>query len=188
MAATYNYKGHTFSSEKELDEAKKEAEAIEYLKSRTDFDDTAMVIKLYNKLIERKMISTPVGLDFLVDLRTRILKAGIVTEKDLKPLPDITKPKKVKRKPKKEVTMLVQLKKENTYLKVTVAALVAIIVGMFIIVLTGKLTPFRKVYEEQILNEYAGWQQELKEKEQIINDKIYFLEQNGIYYEKEDTK
>ncbi|MCQ2538241.1 MAG: hypothetical protein MJ124_07565 [Lachnospiraceae bacterium] len=186
MAATYKFRGYTFNSEKELNEAKKEAEAIDYLKSKTNLEDDEIALKLYNKLIERHMISTPVGLDFLKDIRAKVLKSGIVTEKNLKPLPDITKPKRSLKK-KKETTQVAVLTRQNTYLKITIFVLCLIIIGMFIIVLTGKLSPIRTVYEQQIQNEYSSWKQELIEKEKKVNDKIYFLEQQGIYFDESEN-
>lgn len=187
MAPTYTYKGHVFNSEAELADAKKENEAIEYLKSRTDLNDAEMVLKLYNKLIERKMISTPVGVDFLNDLRKTITSSGIITENKLKPVPEIKKSSKPKAKPKKNTSpLLLKLRRQNYVLKFLVLFLTVIVIGMFVIVLTGKLSPIRAVYEEQILNEYASWQQDLTKKEKEVNDKLYFLEQYGIYFEESD--
>lgn len=195
MAPTYRFKGHTFYSEADFNEAKKEAEAIEYLKTKTDFENMEMVVKLYDRLIERKMISTTVGIDFLNELRTKISESGFITEDKLKPLPEVKKsvPQKVKKKKSKDISREAKLIRTNTFLVTIIIALVVIIAGMFVIVLTGKSSPLKSVYEEQVLNEYAAWKQELQQKEQEVNDKLFFLEQYGIYFEtapevNEDTK
>lgn len=185
MAPTYTYKGHVFNSEAELADAKKENEAIEYLKSRTDMNDAGMVLKLYNKLIERKLISTPIGVDFLNELRSNITASGIITENKLKPVPEIKKAAKVRQTKKKTSPLVLKLRRQNYVLKLVVIILASLVIGMFIIVLTGKLSPIRAVYEEQILNEYSSWQQDLTKKEKEVNDKLYFLEQYGIYFEED---
>lgn len=185
MAPTYTYKGHVFNSEAELADAKKENEAIEYLKSRTDMNDAGMVLKLYNKLIERKLISTPIGVDFLNELRSNITASGIITENKLKPVPEIKKAAKVRQTKKKASPLVLKLRRQNYVLKLVVIILASLVIGMFIIVLTGKLSPIRAVYEEQILNEYSSWQQDLTKKEKEVNDKLYFLEQYGIYFEED---
>ncbi len=185
MAPTYTYKGHVFNSEAELADAKKENEAIEYLKSRTDMNDAGMVLKLYNKLIERKLISTPIGVDFLNELRSNITASGIITENKLKPVPEIKKSAKVRQTKKKTSPLVLKLRRQNYVLKLVVIILASLVIGMFIIVLTGKLSPIRAVYEEQILNEYSSWQKDLTKKEKEVNDKLYFLEQYGIYFEED---
>ncbi len=181
--AEYKYKGYTFFTEEEYREAKKEAEAIEYLKNRSDLSDPATAAKLHDRLIERRMVTTPVGIDFLKELRAVIVKNGFITEDKLKPLPDIKKPaKKPKKKPP---TKIQRLERAKALLRLVVFGLLVIIVGMFVIVLTGKSSPLRAVYEQQILDKYASWQEELDKKQAEINEKLYFLEQNGIYFEEE---
>ncbi len=78
MAREYKFKGYTFYSEEEFNEAKKENETIEYIKSRTDITNTETVIALYNKLIDRRVITTVIGLDFLKRLRGIALKDEMV--------------------------------------------------------------------------------------------------------------
>ncbi len=182
MAREYKFKGYTFYSEEEYNEAKKENETIEYIKSRTDLSHTETVIGLYNKLIDRNVISTVIGLDFLKRLRGLALKDEMTSESKLRDLPEISVSKKKKDKERAKLTKVQRLQRENLGLKIVVIGLVAIIIGMFVIVLTGKSSPLKSVYEEQIINKYAGWQQELTEKQQWINDQLYFLEQNGVIY------
>ena len=74
MSREYKFKGYTFYSEEELNEAKKENETIEYIKARTDLTNTETVVALYNKLIDRNVITTVVGQDFLKRLRGLALK------------------------------------------------------------------------------------------------------------------
>ncbi len=188
MSLEKKYMGYTFDSEEALSEAKKEAEAIKYLRNKTDFENAGQVLSLYNRMIDRKMVNTPIGLDFLKELREAILKSEIATEDKIRPLPELQKPKKkpvpVKEK-KVNPDQLQKLKKQNAGLKVALAGMIVIIIGMFVIVLTGKSSPLKSEYEKEILDKYAFWEQQLYEKEQWIRDMLYELEKQGITIEKE---
>ena len=59
----------------------------------------------------------------------------------------------------------------------------ALVIGMFAILLTGKRSPLAVRYEEEILNKYASWAQELTEKEYAINDRLAELRKQGIIIE-----
>ena len=75
---TYTYQGFTFASEAELNEAKKEAEVVSYIRSQADLGNTKTVIKLYNRLIEKGTLVTVLGISFLQELRSRALESGAV--------------------------------------------------------------------------------------------------------------
>ena len=51
---------------------------------------------------------------------------------------------------------------------------------MFAVVLLGKRSPLAIRYEEQIVNKYASWAQEISEKELYLRDYVRELEQQGI--------
>ena len=66
MDNRYEVDGFLFEIPTEYEKAKKEYEAIRYIKTKTDLDNTANVAKLYNKLLEKQNFITPVGLSFLM--------------------------------------------------------------------------------------------------------------------------
>ncbi len=189
MSIEKKYMGYTFESEEALSEAKKEAEAVTYLRNKTDFENAGQILSLYNRMIDRKMVNTPIGLDFLKELRGAILKSQIATEDKLRPLPEIQRPKKKslpKKEPKKaDPDRLKKLEKQNLGLKVALFGMIVIIVGMFVIVLTGKSSPLKAAYEEEILDKYSFWEAELTRRERRIDDILYELEKQGITIEKE---
>ncbi len=185
MSREYKFKGYTFYSEEEYNEARKENETIEYIKSKADLGRTDAVIALYNKLIDRNVISTVVGLDFLKRLRGIALNDQMVDASKLRELPVIEVSKKKKEKEKIKLTKDQIMKRKILGLEILVMGLVIIIIGMFVIVLTGKSSPLKSVYEQDVLDRYASWQQDLDEKQEWINERLYFLEQNGIFYDKD---
>ena len=184
MEREYKYKGYSFYSKDDYLDAKKENEIIEYVKAKTNFSDTDKKIALYNKFIDRGTLKTVVGIDFLKSLRNDILKDELAREDMLRPLPEVESKRKIIKKP--VLTPVQRLEKEIVGLKIIILGLVVIIIGMFVIVMTGKSSPLKSVYEEEILNKYAGWSGELTAKEKKINDALYFLEQNGIYFDEND--
>ena len=55
-----------------------------------------------------------------------------------------------------------------------------LVIGMFVIVLTGTRSPLAIRYEEQLINKYAAWAQEIQAKEDFLREYVRQLEQQGI--------
>ena len=69
---------------------------------------------------------------------------------------------------------------QNTKLKVICFFLVMLVVGMFVITLTGTRSPWALNYEEQVLNKYSAWAEEIQEKEEYLRHYVRELEEQGI--------
>lgn len=191
MDKKFTFMGHTFEDEKQLLLAKKEAEAIEYLRAKTDFNNGEMLIRLYHRIIDNKMMETEIGIDFLVEIRKRIIEMGIMKEEQLKEIPELKKrkaKKKAAEKKSKELLLIEKVKRQNAVLVVVCLFLSALVIGMFVILLTGKRSPLAIRYEEELINKYASWAQELTQREHELNDRIAELRRQGIliYEEEED--
>ncbi len=185
MEKKFTFQGHTFDDEKQLIAAKKEAEAIEYLRAKTDFNNANNLMKLYNRILDRDMMETIVGIEFLKEIRTQLLNSGMFKEEQIRPVPLLPEVKKLKKRKEiqtrsRERTLLERSERQNTILKVVCFFLAVLVVGMFAIVLTGTRSPLAVRYEEQIINKYAAWAQELKEKEDFLRDYVRQLEAQGI--------
>ncbi|MBR6538053.1 MAG: hypothetical protein IKT67_12730 [Lachnospiraceae bacterium] len=166
---TYTYQGFTFHTEAELAEAKKEAEVVTYIRSQADLGNVKTVVKLYNRLIEKGTLVTPLGIAFLQELRSRALESGLVAESSLHALPEPTKPEKQpETKLSKDKKLMEYYKEKSKRLTFTVAVLCIVIVILFVIRLFGTASPFTD-YEQKVLNEYAGWKEELTEKEETLH-------------------
>lgn len=182
---TYTYQGFTFTSEAELKEAKKEAEAIAYIRGQADLSNMKTVVKLYNRLVEKGTMVTTLGISFLQELRSRALESGTVAESSLRPLPEPSKDIKDKEKKKvsKDRKMMEYYKERCKTLTVTVAILSVVIVILFVIRLFGTASPFED-YEKKVLDEYAGWKEELTVKE----EELHTWEERLTEWEKELTE
>lgn len=168
---TYTYQGFTFQSEAELAEAKKEAEVVAYIRSQADLGNVKTVVKLYNRLIEKGTLVTSLGIAFLQELRSRALESGLVAESSLHALPEPVKPEKLQaeKKPSKEKKLMEFYKEKSKRLTFTVVVLCIVIVILFAIRLFGTASPFTD-YEQKVLDEYAGWKEELTEKEESLHE------------------
>ena len=163
---TYTYQGFTFQTEAELAEAKKEAEVVAYIRSQADLGNVKTVIKLYNRLVEKGTLVTKLGIAFLQELRSRALDTGAVAESSLRPLPEPVKQDKVQavKAMSKDRKVMEVYKDRCKKLTFTVVVLCAVIGCLFLIRLFGTASPFRD-YRQEVLDEYAGWKEELTEKE-----------------------
>lgn len=181
--ADLTFMGHKFADEKQLLEAKKEAEAIEYLRAKTNFNDGEMLIRLYNRILDRKMMETEVGIDFLVEIRKRIVEIGIMKEEQLRDIPELKQRKakqKAAEKKSREQKLLEKCRRQNTVLKIVCTFLTLLVIGMFAILLTGKRSPLAIKYEEELINKYASWAEELTEREHQIQDWLIELKEQGL--------
>ena len=166
---TYTYQGFAFRSEAELTEAKKEAEVVAYIRGQADLSNVKTVVKLYNRLIEKGTLKTELGIAFLKELRSRAIDSGVVAESSLEPLPSVEKKKPESPKAMSKDRKLMELYRERSRnLAIVVAILCVVIVILFAIRLFGTASPFAD-YEQKVLDEYAGWKEELSEKEEALH-------------------
>ena len=185
MEKKFTFQGHTFDDEKQLIAAKKEAEAVEYLRSKTDFGNMNNLRKLYDRILDRDMMETVVGIDFLKEIRETLVNSGMFKEDQIRPVPLLPEVKKLKKrkedqKRSRERTLLERSERQNTILKTVCFFLAVTVIAMFVIVLNGTRSPLAIKYEEQILNKYASWAEELKEKEEYLREYVRKLEEQGI--------
>ena len=55
-----------------------------------------------------------------------------------------------------------------------------LVIGMFIITLTGTRSPWALRFEEQLIDKYAAWAEEIQAKEENLRRYVRELEQQGI--------
>lgn len=77
-------KGFQFESSNDYAEAKKEADAIDYLVSRMDINNPEVAIKVYYKLLDRQNLHTIIGYTFLKQLRDFCISSGLVKDSQIK--------------------------------------------------------------------------------------------------------
>ena len=79
--------GYTFKTKQEAQEAKDEMNAIKYLSGKTDSKDPKQVYVLYNKIIDRQLFYTSIGLNYLKNLQQFLYNSPDIPDDKIKPIP-----------------------------------------------------------------------------------------------------
>lgn len=169
--------GFSFENQDAYNDAQKEAEAISYIKAKTDMDNTTNLVKLYNNLIDKQTFITPVGIGFLKELYDKIIASGVIAKDNLRPVPVkhtavIVKEAKGFEK-EGESNMKMRLSYTESKLKnsqVMNVFFVIIILVLFAITIFSDRSPFVNA-ELRFQDKYASWAEELTERENIIKEK-----------------
>ncbi len=184
MSEKYSINNFTFESREVYDRAKQEMEVIQKMQERADFRDARNALRIYNKAVAEKSFSTIVGYCFLQELREIIVEAGIAEEDMLADIP-------VKEFVKYEVDTIVPRgtqegryrrlyegqKLLNRKFKVALAALVILLAGFVAINFRFEysiftyFTNYKANMEEELINKYEKWQNELESRENALEQK-----------------
>lgn len=172
--------GYEFTSKEDAQIAKDELNAIKYVSSKTNIKDPKQVYSLYNKIIERKLFSTQIGMNYLKSLQTFLYKSSEIPNDKIQPIPintdtqDEINKRRERSEFKSELRDLsikaARYKNNFTRVMIINVILVIIIVAMFIILNTSS-NPNIINYEVNLQNKYAQWQEQLQSQEQSLNAK-----------------
>jgi len=184
----YIVDGFAFASEKEAEQAKKEREGIRYVKEKMNMNNPDMVLRIYNKMIREKMFTTSVGYAYLFDLQEYLRTNPYIKDEEILPI-EVVHPslqEGLKEEKQKHKEQLQEIKKKSNTKQVTnkelhnryrlsllVNLILAIsVVFMFLISATSS-HPTILNYEEEIINRYSAWEQELTERENALREAGY---------------
>ncbi len=172
-----NVDGFLFEDEEMAQLAKKEEEGVRFIKERTALNNPEVVLKLYKKLLEQDLFVTPVGTRFLTELQNILLTSVYIARDEIPPIPVKMTEVEKKTEPVRVVEKIVEKStgngmdyKKPFYVTLFFAIVFAVSVfGMFIInALSGNNVNIIN-YREEILDEYSGWEAELKEEEERLD-------------------
>lgn len=171
--------GFLFQTESEAELAEKEIEGIQYLKSRIDLKRPDVVLKLYCKVLEQEFFKTVVGISFLKEMQEYLEEQPSIVKEEIPPIPiylnDRMQEKAVVNKQslnEKEATKTneVNYKVKFRYSIIMNVLLALLIVFMFIIINTsGNINILN--YENRLVDKYENWEQELKQREEAIQER-----------------
>ncbi len=173
--------GYQFYDEEDADLARLELEKIKALESRMDYNNSEMMVSVYNRAIMNRTFRTPVGYRFLLELKDYLLKTGAAKETELRAIPMQVRYAKSEERghvrsgragmnsgdEKKEPMVAASSFRISVAMNVVLIILVVI---MFLITLYGD-NPNMISYKNQIVNKYASWEQELQDREREIRAK-----------------
>ena len=171
-------KGYRFRDEEEYNEAKKELEAIAYIRAKTNLDNVENVYKLYQKFNSKKTFRTMIGMEFMRELQSILLNSETIASDELEGIAvssyEGTKITENTTSNSIDNTHMESVQVRYKNLKIVTGFLVAVIIIMLIIAVKSEGITTAQ-YEREIQDKYAAWAEELSLKEQELNEKEKLL-------------
>ena len=184
--------GYQFNSKADADKARDEQKKIAYIEAHMNMDNPESVLTIYEKMLSNKIFATPVGLDFLKEIRDYLISSEEINNEDVKPL-ELNRMYSLGQEfvaeeelPKRRV---VPAKKKNPYeerffISLVLNILLIIAVAAMFVIATASDNPNIINYENTLVNKYASWEQDLRDREDRIREEEKKL---GISTTEEDT-
>lgn len=173
----YTVGGYTFKSKEAADEAKNELNAIKYVSSKTDTKDPKQVYLLYNKLLDKELFKTLIGMNYLKELQQFLYMSEEIPNDRIRPIPINYELKEVldgKREISNNKSLIRKLERardryKDMYIKSLIinVVLVVVIIIMIVISLTSS-NPNIINYERKLQDKYAVWQEQLEQQEESL--------------------
>lgn len=170
--------GYWFASDREAELARVEAGKVNFLEERMNYDNPQSVYAVYQKAIDNRVFQTPVGVEYLRKLQS-YLNGQDLTE-SIRDIPAYTYVAQGSNRQREEAALKHALKQaenrvHNTEKRFRISVLLNIglavlVAAMFLITVSSSNANILN-YKRAIQNEYAAWEQELAEREQIVRDK-----------------
>ncbi|MBR5337408.1 MAG: hypothetical protein IK152_05440 [Lachnospiraceae bacterium] len=189
----YTVDGFEFHTEEEAEAAKKEVQAVRYIRDRIAGITPEKATDVYNRLVREEMLTTPVGVAYLRELREELcatpgvdknvlLPIRIKDEFVVKEISDRTggEERVISKKGKKDKKNYRNRYRNSLIINVI---LVLAMIAMFIIVSTSDNVNILN-YRNKIVDQYEEWQKNLQEREDRIKE--YEKKYNLTSEEQED--
>lgn len=194
QAADYSAGGFKFASRQDYERALKEQETIKYITANTNFSDSKAVLKMYNRAVENGSFKTAVGVAFMKELRDKIVSSGILEEKLIAPIPVQKLGESSGRMTRDEKDAQIKRYREayenadagRKIRNIVIVFLAVIIVAMMVITYMSRysvftyFTNYKADMENELIDQYEHWQQELEKRETAVKNKEDEL---GIKYD-----
>lgn len=182
MDKNQSVNGYCFATVEDAELAMQEKEKAAYLERHMDYRMPCNVLAIYRKAIENRTFRTPVGMEYLKKLQNYLEKSVVRDEVPDIPvyenyvLPREKQPMEARRRVRFDPTKEIRKKYKMSLLWNVI--LVFLIVAMFVITIKGENANILN-YKNAVTNEYAAWEQELSEREDVVRQKEKELGING---------
>lgn len=171
--------GFCFLNGEDAKLAEKERKQIDFIESKMDYSNPEKVLSIYTKLIEENTFKTPNGTIYLKYVQNFLLNKTNLDRSRVYAIP-VYEPCDKSRKSeetviKKRAQEFKKKEEEKKVDKYKVSIFVNILLVICIIVMfwmaTASDVPNIINYKTALENNYATWEQELTEREQVIREK-----------------
>lgn len=173
-AKGYTVSGYHFKTKETATEAKNELNAIKYVSAKTDTKDPRQVYLLYNKLLDRELFKTLVGINYLRELQQFLYLSDEVPNDKIRPIPihyELQEILDTRREVTNHKSVIMRVERErdrykNFFVKSVIVnvALIVVIIAIAILFLTSS-NPTILNYETKLQDRYAGWQEQIESQE-----------------------
>ncbi len=177
QTSTLGVEGYSFLSEEDAKRAASERKRIDFIEERVDYSKPESVLAIYKKVIQERVFKTPVGFRYLRNLQDFLMGQEQINQEDVPPIPLYqtfdnmlrwqNTPTHTSIKPADQKKEKAQLFHVSIVLNI---ALAVAVIAVFIISLNSE-QPNKLNYEKALVDRYAGWEQELTEREQAVREK-----------------
>lgn len=159
--------GFIFSDEMVAEKAKKELNAVSYLRNQMAHMNSAQILEAYKRLIDKRVFDTAVGYSFLKELQ-RLLIADDSIDNSAIPMIPVADVREV-RDTEAETQKLKWQRKFHVLFPFTIV-LIGCVVFMFILTATSNNMTILD-YKEKIENQYATWEESLSKREDQVKER-----------------
>lgn len=177
--------GFLFLTEKEANLAEVERKKIAYLESKIDYSKPEDILYIYDKTIKENVFSTPVGMIYLKQLQEFLLNQEGIDPASVAAIPlnntyqEYGKAQSAKERMQSKHEQEMGAKKAQLTVSIVLNLLLVIaMIAMFVISLNSD-SPNIINYKRVITDQYATWEQELTERENVIREKERELMMEG---------
>lgn len=178
--------GFIYASDAEGRLALKEAEGVQHIRQKVDMDSPEVVLRIYNRMIQKNMFETMPGLLYLKELREYLLSIPFIDGADVQPIP--VRHTALEEEYKKEYGGSKRQDRARRpapapqgaagpdyrprfRVACAVAAFLAVcVVAMFALTLTSD-SPNIINYESRLVDRYEAWESELEEREALLEER-----------------
>lgn len=172
--------GYLFQSKEDAALARGDVQKTELLRNRLDYSKPEEVLGVYRKAIEQHIFATPIGTDFLKEMRSKLEAMDTITE-EIPPVPAgkiLNAPVAVSERMRSGRPV----KKNFDRQKYITAVLACVILGIgmiaMLLISCNSKNPNILNYKRNLENQYSSWEQELQEREDAVRQKELELRLN----------
>lgn len=187
MGKKFIIDGYSFGSKSEYERAKKEKETIMYLSANTNMADMKAVYKIYKQAVEKQTFRSVFGLNYMENIRQRLLGSGFVSEELLEPIPVVNTVSPVSTrsisddintKKMQQYKEAYEKAKSGSIIKNFLIVVLIIVIGIMIFITYKNqysvftyFTNYKENMRNELINEYEDWTNELEERESQIEER-----------------
>ncbi|MBR1476768.1 MAG: hypothetical protein IJ608_02260 [Lachnospiraceae bacterium] len=167
--------GYVFYTKKDAELAELEKKKVDAIMERINFKSPETVLAVYEKAVADRVFKTPVGLEFLKELRDYLYESPNIANERISPIVLQATYDTELRKKSNPARYRIQPSSKSSISPMVISVilnilLVLAVLAMFVITFNSD-QPTILNYERVITDKYAAWEENLTEREAVIRQK-----------------